>query len=51
MTEFYQRMMASGSPRRTKAEALRQSQRALLADSRYAHPFYWAPFVLFGDWR
>jgi CHAT domain-containing protein len=29
-------------------EALRQAQLALRRDSRYAHPFYWAPFVVLG---
>jgi CHAT domain-containing protein len=36
-----------------KAESLRQAQLALLrGDSRvpYAHPFYWAPFILMGNW-
>jgi CHAT domain-containing protein len=35
------------------AELLRSTQLALLADPRYAHPFYWAGIVLVGDplWR
>jgi CHAT domain-containing protein len=36
-----------------KAESLRQAQLALLrGDSHipYAHPFYWAPFILMGNW-
>ena len=35
----------------TKIEALRQAQLSLLAQSRYAHPFYWAPFILMGNWK
>ena len=35
----------------TKIEALRQAQLSLLAQSRYAHPFYWAPFILMGHWK
>src|ERR1035437_1281420 len=35
----------------TKIEALRQAQLSLLAQPRYAHPFYWAPFILMGNWR
>ena len=31
------------------AEALRQSQLALIAQSGTAHPFYWAAFTLIGD--
>jgi CHAT domain-containing protein len=34
----------------SKAHALQQAQRALAADPRYAHPAYWAPFLLIGNW-
>ena len=33
-----------------RAEALRKAKQQLRT-SPYAHPFYWAPFVLSGDWR
>ena len=32
-----------------KAEALRQARLSLLHTEKYAHPFYWAGFVLIGD--
>jgi CHAT domain-containing protein len=32
-----------------KDEALRQAQVALMRDKSYAHPYYWAPFLLVGD--
>lgn len=32
-----------------RAEALRRSQLALLAQRETAHPFFWGPFVLVGD--
>ncbi len=32
-------------------EALRTAQLSLLSSSEHAHPFYWAPFVLLGNWR
>jgi CHAT domain-containing protein/tetratricopeptide (TPR) repeat protein len=32
-----------------KAEALRHAQLALMKQPEYAHPFYWAPFVLYGE--
>ncbi len=34
-----------------KVEALRLAKRELLAGGRYAHPFYWAPFILLGQPR
>lgn len=34
-----------------KARALRSAARALRKNARYRHPYYWAPFVLLGDWR
>jgi len=34
----------------TKAEALRAAQLDLLHQSDTAHPFYWAPFILIGNW-
>lgn len=35
----------------TKIEALRQAQISLLSQPKYAHPFYWAPFILMGNWK
>jgi CHAT domain-containing protein len=34
----------------SRAHALQEAQRALVADPRYAHPAYWAPFLLIGNW-
>lgn len=48
MVEMYRRRQ---DQRLSKIEALRQAQMSLLAQSRYAHPFYWAPFILMGNWR
>jgi CHAT domain-containing protein len=47
MAEFYKNLAAKQS----KAQALQNAQRALLKDPQYQHPFFWAPFVLMGDWR
>jgi CHAT domain-containing protein len=48
MTKFYAVIgQADGT---TKAEALRQAQLLLLQDDQHSHPFYWAPFVLIGNW-
>ncbi len=50
MGKFYQNLAADTNI--SKAKALRQAQLALLAeeDSQYRHPYYWAPFVLIGNW-
>ncbi len=45
---FYQALGDAGT---SKAEALRQAQLYLLRDGGYQHPFYWAPFVLVGNWQ
>ena len=40
-------MFNSGAP--TQAEGLQQAQKAMQADARWSHPYYWAPFTLVGD--
>ncbi|WP_017659890.1 CHAT domain-containing protein [Baaleninema simplex] len=47
MVEFYRQLARPGI---NKAEALRQAQLSLLARPEYDHPFFWAPFVLVGNW-
>lgn len=47
MKQFYTRLSQPGM---TKAQALRQAQLFLLHSSDYQHPYYWAPFVLVGNW-
>jgi len=47
MTEFYRQLQTPGV---TKAAAMRRAQLALLANPNYSKPFFWAPFVLIGNW-
>ena len=47
MVEFYQALVQSNV---TKAQALRHAQLALLKQPQFRHPYYWAPFVLLGNW-
>jgi len=35
----------------SKSEALREAKLSLLRNSGTSHPYYWAPFVLVGNWR
>ena len=48
MARFYRGLLADGlSP----AAALAAAQRSIRAERRWADPYFWAPFVLLGDWR
>lgn len=47
ITHFYQNL----TQQTTKAEAVRQAQLTLVHSSKYNHPYYWAPFVLVGNWQ
>jgi len=47
MVEFYREL---GQPGVTKAQAVRNAQLTLLKQPQYEHPYYWAPFILLGNW-
>ncbi len=47
MVEFYKQLNKQGI---SKAEALRQTQLSFVKDTDFNHPFYWAPFILVGNW-
>jgi CHAT domain-containing protein len=46
MTSFYRNLLQSGV---SKSEALRQAQLELLKNN-LNHPYFWAAFILVGDW-
>jgi CHAT domain-containing protein len=48
MKRFYKGMLVDEL---TPAAALRAAQRDLATGRRWASPYFWAPFVLQGDWR
>jgi CHAT domain-containing protein len=48
MTEFYRGLFVRGL---TAPAALRAAQVDLLTNSPWTHPFYWAAFVLQGEWN
>ncbi|HEY2721496.1 MAG TPA: CHAT domain-containing tetratricopeptide repeat protein, partial [Chitinophagaceae bacterium] len=47
MDEFYKNL----DKKMDKVDALRLAQETLSKNPKYAHPFYWGAFVLYGDWR
>ncbi len=48
VADFYTGLCAPGG--NTKAIALQNAQRRLLAEPRYAHPCFWAPYLIIGNW-
>ncbi len=49
MSEFY-RQLTRKDRNLTKAEALRQAQVYVLRNPLHKHPYFWASFVLVGNW-
>lgn len=47
MVRFYQELANATV---TKAEALRRAQQSILQNPKYSQPYYWAPYVLVGNW-
>jgi CHAT domain-containing protein/tetratricopeptide (TPR) repeat protein len=48
MTDFYQRLLG---PNPLPSDAIREAQLAMISGKKYSAPFYWAPFVLVGEWK
>lgn len=48
MMERFYRELKTG---KSTAEAKRAAEISLLKNKETAHPYFWAPFVLIGDWR
>jgi CHAT domain-containing protein len=47
MADFYVRLKAGEG----KGTALAAAAGQLRSEAKYRHPYYWAPFILIGDWR
>jgi CHAT domain-containing protein len=50
MTDFYKNLLGRNTSA-TPSSAMREARLRMIAAKRYSTPFYWAPFVLVGDWR
>jgi CHAT domain-containing protein len=50
MIEFYKELKNGGS-KTDLATSLQTAQKKIMQTSKYNHPYYWAPFVLVGDWE
>jgi CHAT domain-containing protein len=50
MTDFYKRFLASGATASAPG-SMRDAQLSMISAKKYSAPFYWAPFVLVGEWR
>jgi CHAT domain-containing protein len=48
MTDFYKRLLAGSS---SPAASMRAAQVTMIDGKKYSAPFYWAPFVLVGEWK
>ena len=48
VSDFYTQLR--DHPDLSKAKALQRAQVKVLADPRYAHPCYWAPYLIIGNW-
>ena len=48
MTDFYQRLLG---PNPFPSDAIREAQLAMISGKKYSAPYYWAPFVLVGEWK
>ena len=47
MSRFYAELSQPGT---TRANALREAQLSILQDAAFAHPRFWAPFLLLNNW-
>ena len=48
MEEFYKQQKDN---KKDKATALQQAMIKIMANPEYSHPYFWAPFILVGDWK
>lgn len=49
MTDFYKNLLGGATP--APSDALRRARLQMIDAKRFSTPYYWAPFVLVGDWK
>lgn len=50
MTDFYKHFLTAGGTTSVSG-AMRNAQLSMISAKKYSAPFYWAPFVLVGEWK
>ena len=50
ISQFYDQLVQASKTGISKAEALRRAQLAILQNPKYRSPYYWAAYVLLGNW-
>jgi CHAT domain-containing protein len=49
MADFYRNLLSKEGT--SAIAAMRASQQKMIAGKKYSAPFYWAPFVIVGEWQ
>ena len=50
-TQQFMELFYRGLAQHGKSQAFTEAQRALLNSTQFSHPYFWAPFILTGDWN
>ncbi|MCK4344818.1 MAG: CHAT domain-containing protein, partial [Bacteroidales bacterium] len=48
MIDFYKNLLEAKQEKQEFSQALRQAKLKMIDEGKYAHPFYWSPFILIG---
>jgi CHAT domain-containing protein len=48
MIDFYKNLLEAKQEKQEFSQALQQAKLKMIDEGKYAHPFYWSPFILIG---
>ena len=48
MIDFYKNLLEANQEKQEFSQALQQAKLEMIDEGKYAHPFYWSPFILIG---